>query len=37
MKTDIWKIVISVLGGALAGCGLYAGYLNINWTQIFGG
>ena len=21
MKTDVWKIVISVLGGALAGCG----------------
>lgn len=37
MKTDWMKIVISVLGGALAGIGLYAGYLNIDWTKIFGG
>lgn len=37
MKTDIWKIVVSILGGALAGAGIYAGYININWSQIFGG
>lgn len=37
MEKDWLKIATAVLGGALSGIGLYAGYLNINWSQLFGG
>lgn len=36
MKEDkIITILISVAGGILAGVGLYAGYLAIDWSKIF--
>lgn len=36
MKEEkIITIIISVAGGILAGIGLYAGYLNIDWSKIF--
>lgn len=34
-EEKIITIIISLAGGILAGIGLYAGYLAIDWSKIF--